>query len=527
GPPREPPAHPAPHRTARHLRHPSGPGRARLVRAGGPGHRPDPRRHPGRRRGPAHQGGAAGTARAAAAERRTGRRPLDTAPGLHRRSAGRRLRRPGRLRPGQGRPARTRRRDHRLRQVRTAADLRGRARRGQPAGRTHLRPRRLQGRQRLQGLRRPPAHPRHGHRPGQPSRPARADLAVGRTDPPRAHPGRGRRQGPARVPGHAPPEPRHAARAPAGHRHRRVRHPLPGDPGLHPRPGEHRPARSFPGHPSDPGHPAPRRSGQLRHPGQHQPADRAARHGLLREPGRHRHQGRRQHLPGHPRPCPGPPRPRHGRPLPDRLRRHPPARRAAVRRGDGPPGTAVGRGGPDLGDRAPLAAPGPRRRPARHRRGRTGRGDGGGDDGRGGPHRPQRPGGGAVRGRAAHRVRPTAQPLAARARPERPDRRPAPARRARRRPPRPGLLGPVRPARGPGTTAGPPRLRRVRTPVRHRHPALRPLPGAAHHGRSPGPGPLQRRRPPLRHRLRRRRAHGAGCAPALRRRGAPRGRRAP
>jgi hypothetical protein len=105
------------------------------------------------------------------------------------------LRRAVRHRHAQGRAARADRRHHRVGQVRAAADDRRLARGRQPARRDDVRARRLQGRQRVRRLRPAAAHRRHGHRPRPASGRAGAGLAVGRADPARAHPGRGRRQG--------------------------------------------------------------------------------------------------------------------------------------------------------------------------------------------------------------------------------------------------------------------------------------------------------------------------------------------
>ncbi len=75
------------------------------------------------------------------------------------------------------RAARPGRRHDRRRQVRAAADDRGVARGREPARRHDLRARRLQGRRGVQGLRRPAAHRRHGHRPRHAPRRARAGVA--------------------------------------------------------------------------------------------------------------------------------------------------------------------------------------------------------------------------------------------------------------------------------------------------------------------------------------------------------------
>ncbi len=64
----------------------------------------------------------------------------------------------------------------------------------------------------------------------------------------------------------------------------------------------HRPARPVARRAPDPGHPAPGRRGERRHPGQHQPADRAAGDRQERVLRRHRRAGRRLDLQVHPRP---------------------------------------------------------------------------------------------------------------------------------------------------------------------------------------------------------------------------------
>ena len=102
---------------------------------------------------------------------------------------------PVRHRHAERRAARADRGDHRVREVGAAADDRRLARGRQPARRDDVRARRLQGRQRVRRLRAAAAHRRHGHRPRPAPGRAGAGLAVGRADPARAHPGRGRRQG--------------------------------------------------------------------------------------------------------------------------------------------------------------------------------------------------------------------------------------------------------------------------------------------------------------------------------------------
>ncbi len=145
-------------------------------RAGRPRPRPGTRRH--RRRGGRQLcRRRAGCSTCSASSRPTGDavaarwslgRPVDR--GRDRRV----VRRPVRARHAPRRPARPGRRHHRRRQVRAAAVDRRLARGGQPARRHDLRARRLQGRRGVQGLRRPAAHRRHGHRPRHPPRRAGA-----------------------------------------------------------------------------------------------------------------------------------------------------------------------------------------------------------------------------------------------------------------------------------------------------------------------------------------------------------------
>ena len=93
------------------------------------------------------------------------------------------------------RAARSGGRDHRIREIGAAADDRRIAGGGQPAGRDDVRAGRLQGRQRVQGLRSAPAHGGHGHRSRRAPGRAGAGVAERGADPPGAHPGRGRREG--------------------------------------------------------------------------------------------------------------------------------------------------------------------------------------------------------------------------------------------------------------------------------------------------------------------------------------------
>src|ERR1700760_1422481 len=166
------------------------------VRPPGPGHGPGPGRQRQRRRGrPARRLPAAGRARPGAAGAEPDRGRLERQRPGHPGRAGRVLRRAVRPRPAPGRAARPDRRDHRLRQVGAAADAGRILGGGQPARGHDLRAGRLQGRQRVQGLRPAPAHGGHGHRPGRAPGRAGPGVAVGRADPARAHPGRGRRQG--------------------------------------------------------------------------------------------------------------------------------------------------------------------------------------------------------------------------------------------------------------------------------------------------------------------------------------------
>ena len=105
----------------------------------------------------------------------------------------------------QGRPARADRGHDRVGQVRAAA-VAGRLARGrQPARRNDVRAGGLQGRQRVLRLRAPPAHGRHGHRPGPAPGRAGPGVPVGRADQARAHSGGGRRQGHRGLPDPARP----------------------------------------------------------------------------------------------------------------------------------------------------------------------------------------------------------------------------------------------------------------------------------------------------------------------------------
>ena len=116
------------------------------------------------------------------------------------------LRRAVRDRHQEGRPARADRGHDRGGQVRAAA-VAGRLARGrQPARRDDVRAGRLQGRQRVLRLRAPPAHGRHGHRPGPAPGRAGPGVPVGRADQARAHSGGGRRQGHRGLPDPARPE---------------------------------------------------------------------------------------------------------------------------------------------------------------------------------------------------------------------------------------------------------------------------------------------------------------------------------
>jgi hypothetical protein len=178
----------------------------------------------------------AGRTRPGTAGRRSHRGPVAGVRPVHAGGDRTVLRRAVRHRPAQGRAARADRRHHRLRQVGAAADPGRVAGLGQPAGRDDVRAWRLPGRQRGQGLRAPPARDGNGHRPGRPSHPAGAGLAVRRTDPPGTDAGRRRgqghrgiyRTGRARAPAYAT--------AAAGDRHRRVRLAGPGPAGLRRRP---------------------------------------------------------------------------------------------------------------------------------------------------------------------------------------------------------------------------------------------------------------------------------------------------
>ena len=100
----------------------------------------------------------------------------------HRRGHRRRGRRAVRYRYQVRRPARADRGDHRRGQVRAAADADRVARGGEPAGLHDVRAHRLQGRQRVQGLREAPAHRRNGQRPRRAPDRTGAGIAIGRAE---------------------------------------------------------------------------------------------------------------------------------------------------------------------------------------------------------------------------------------------------------------------------------------------------------------------------------------------------------
>ena len=272
-------------------------------------------------------------------------------------------------------PARPGRRDHRLGQVRAAADPDRRAGAEPPAGPVLVPARRLQGRRGLRRGGRATAHRRAGHRSRRPDDRPRPALPRRRADPARGDP--------VGAPGlgHRRPAGRRRPR-PAGHRGRRVRHPRRRAAVLRPGPGLHRPAGAFPGRPPRAGHAAARRSRLARDPGQlhaaHLPADdrrgrlaRRAGHGGRRAPAR---------------------RPARSRLPPDRQRRPRRAagraggvlRRSGPRSGPGDPAVVLaapgrapgrpGRAGRGDGPRAPVPGGGPRTRHGRRAVRRTGRG---------------------------------------------------------------------------------------------------------------------------------------------------------
>ena len=362
---------------------------------------------------------------------------------------------------------------HRLRQVGAAADAGGVARRGEPAGRADLRPGRLQGRQRLQGVRascRTPSAWSPTWTPtwssGRWTRSAPSCAAASRCWP-RPAPRTSRTTGTSGAADPAlAPLPRLllvidefaslvrelpdfvAGLVDIAQRGRSL--------GIHLVLATQRPAGR----------------GHRRHPRQHQPADRAARHRRRREPGHHRRPRGRQRSPRHPgtgadvrrappRCCRSRPAWVGGRPAPG----------AAPQAGRGRARCAAAElSWQRLGRPVDCAAP---TRPARRRRARA--------DGPAGVRRRGRRGG--RRGLAGPRR--AAQPVAAGAAGPgaagRADRANGTARRTSVPPLIPYALEDV-PQLQQRRVADR-RPRHVRPPVRDRRAALGPHPGAAHHRR--------------------------------------------
>ncbi len=160
-----------------------------------------PRRDAGRRRGE-HPDLRQVARRARSRRDRLGCHRQGVAPapavdrGDHRRSLGRAVRHRSQPR----RTARSRRGNNRRRQVRAPADARRVPRRGQQDRRDVVRAGRLQGRERIQGVREASAHRRHGDRPRPAAHRARPDVTVRRATPTRAPPARRRMQGHRRLP---------------------------------------------------------------------------------------------------------------------------------------------------------------------------------------------------------------------------------------------------------------------------------------------------------------------------------------
>ncbi len=220
------------------------------------------------------------------------RRPYDV--GADRCLLGRRLL----GRPAGGRPARPDRGHDRRGQVRAAADDDRVPGRGQPAGRDDVRADRLQGRRGVRGLRVAAPRRRDGDRPGRPPDRTRPGVTGRRTPPARVPPAARGRQGHRGLlravrRGRTP---RVRTRAPAGPGHRRVRGDGGRAAGLRGGPGRHRPPRPLPGRPPAAGHPAPGGRGDRRHPREHQPPHRPARHRPGRVDGRAGRPRRRAHL---------------------------------------------------------------------------------------------------------------------------------------------------------------------------------------------------------------------------------------
>ncbi len=128
-------------------------------------------------------------------------------------------------------------------------------------------------------------------------------------------------EGSARLPGQAGGRSRAGPAAAAAAGDRRVRRDGARDPGLRSGSDRDRPARSFARYSPDSGHPAPGRCGHRGHPRQHEPADRAARHGPVREPGRGRRERGRVDQCGDPRAGGDPARSAVGGSVPDGLGR--------------------------------------------------------------------------------------------------------------------------------------------------------------------------------------------------------------
>ena len=161
---------------------------------------------------------------------------------------------------------------HRRREERAATDHGCLARRpGRPRA-PQLRPHRLQGRQRVRRLCRPPPCGRRRHRPRRAPRPPRPHLSRGRAAPPGASVTGGRGPGSPHLPGRRPP----TATSPAAHRHRRVRRHGQGASRVHGCSGGHRRPRPQPRCPPAAGHTAAGGGDQGQHPRQQQPAALAA-----------------------------------------------------------------------------------------------------------------------------------------------------------------------------------------------------------------------------------------------------------
>ncbi len=378
--------------------------------------------------------------------------------GSHRRDGDREAR----TRPAGRRAPRAGRRHDRGGQERAAPDAGVGACRRQLARGPQLRPRRLQGRGRVSGLRAPPPHRGTGHRPRRPPDRTRPALAAGGAQATGARPGTGRGQGHRGLPRRPAPVRQGAPRtAPPGHRHRRVRLTGGGVPRFHQGTGRDLAARACTRRPPGPRHPTAVGRGLAGDPGELQLRHRPACGQPRRELGHHRIVRRVDDLAVVPRTRLSPHLPGTAGVLPDR-----PDRRTAARRRRGTPTGICGRrrvGTP--------RSPGPPSAPRLERRRRC--------------HRPARTGRRGVRGGADRRDPAATSAVVGPAPPGPRAREPATAgvRGRRTRPARVRDRGPTRP---PGAGSGDLRHHRRSPPADRREPQVGPDLDAPHPGRLHG-----------------------------------------